>query len=71
MATKALDAHGREVLIRVIETGEPFGELCMCAEQGGLRGTTATAVIDCDIVEITAADFLPISKTTAAPFSPS
>jgi len=58
VATKALDAHRHEVLLRVIDAGEPFGELCMCAEQGGLRGTTATAVMDCDIVEITSADFL-------------
>ena len=55
---EATDADGRQVLVRSIDAGEPFGELCMCAERGGLRQTTATALIDSDVIEITHAEFL-------------
>lgn len=58
VAIRTSDRDGREALVRLIEAGEPFGELCVCAEGGGLRHTTANAVVDCDVLEITHAEFL-------------
>ncbi len=58
VAVRTSERDGREALIRLIEAGEPFGELCVCAEGGGLRRTSANAVVDCDILEITQAEFL-------------
>lgn len=56
-AVTASDAEGREVLIRLVEPGEPFGELCFCSEKEGIRRTTARAVNDCEAVEIKHRDF--------------
>lgn len=53
----ASDAEGREVIIRLVEPGEPFGELCFCSEKEGIRRTTARAVNDCEAVEIKHRDF--------------
>lgn len=43
--------------MRLIEAGEPFGELCFCARSGGLRPTFARAVVDSEAVEIKLTDF--------------
>ncbi|MGH9942477.1 MAG: Crp/Fnr family transcriptional regulator, partial [Pyrinomonadaceae bacterium] len=51
------DAEGREVILRLIEVGEPFGELCFCGKYK-LRGTTARASVVSEVVEINLVDFL-------------
>jgi CRP/FNR family cyclic AMP-dependent transcriptional regulator len=58
VAVMTSDQEGREMILRVIDEGEPFGELCFCAEQGSKRQTTARAVTDTDVVEIKFNDFL-------------
>ena len=46
------DTAGHEVIIRVIEPGQPFGELCFCAEHGAVRDNSARAMADCEAVEV-------------------
>lgn len=57
-AILACDADGRETILRLIEAGEPFGELCFCAAQNGTRQTTARALMAGEAVEIKFIDFL-------------
>lgn len=57
MAIMTSDLEGRELIVRVIEAGEPFGELCFCATEGGIRQTFARAVVDSEAVEVKLADF--------------
>jgi len=52
------DAEGHEVIVRVIEKGEPFGELCFCSDRESLRQTFARAVVESEAVEIKLADFM-------------
>lgn len=58
VAVMTSDAEGHEIIINVIQIGEPFGELCFCAEENGLRMTTARAVIESEAVEISYKDFM-------------
>jgi len=58
VAVMTSDAEGHEIIISVIKVGEPFGELCFCSEEKGLRMTTARAVIESDVIEISYRDFL-------------
>lgn len=58
VAIQAIDPEGRDVILRLIEAQEPFGELCFCSEGSGRRDTVASPLMDSDIVEITLADFL-------------
>jgi CRP-like cAMP-binding protein len=51
--------HERPVALRTIEPNQPFGELCLCSVRGGLRGTTASAVIASETFEIKLVHFLP------------
>ncbi len=46
------DANGRDLLLQTVKPFEPFGELCFCAEEGGLRRTFARACADAVVVEI-------------------
>jgi len=46
------DANGRDLLLQIVKPSEPFGELCFCAEEGGLRRTFARACADAVVVEI-------------------
>jgi len=46
------DAAGREVILRVVEAGEPFGELCFCGGPSKVRQTTVRAVLPSEAVEI-------------------
>ncbi|HLG18148.1 MAG TPA: Crp/Fnr family transcriptional regulator [Blastocatellia bacterium] len=57
VAVMTSDKEGREVIVRLIGAGEPFGELCFCARAGGLRQTFARAVVDCEAVEVKLTDF--------------
>jgi len=42
----------RPVLLLTIEARQPFGELCLCTTRTRTRGTTATALIACEAIEI-------------------
>ncbi len=64
VAVRITDVEGRELTVRVIEAGQPFGELCFCAEQNGRRRTSAIALYDSDATEITHADFLNHLQTS-------
>ena len=48
----------RPVLLRTIEADESFGELCLCTTRTRTRGTTASALIACEAIEIKLSQFL-------------
>lgn len=50
--------ENREVLLRTVEPGEPFGELCFCAENGGRRASTAAATAESEVLEVGLRDLL-------------
>jgi CRP-like cAMP-binding protein len=50
--------HERPVALRTIEPNQPFGELCLCSVLGGVRGTTACAVVASETFEIKLIQFL-------------
>ena len=50
--------HERPVALRTIEPNQPFGELCLCSVRGGVRGTTAAAVVASETFEIKLIQFL-------------
>lgn len=52
------DSEGNEVIMQVIEKGEPFGELCFCSQEKGLRLTTGRAIIESEVLEIKYRDFV-------------
>ncbi len=59
------DRDGRELVLGVIEAGEPFGELCFCApKKHFLRGTYARAVIKSEVLEIKLDAFLSYLQTS-------
>ena len=33
------DPQARDILLQAVTAGEPFGELCFCAETGGVRNS--------------------------------
>jgi CRP/FNR family cyclic AMP-dependent transcriptional regulator len=59
------DPQGNEVIMQVIGAGEPFGELCFCAEEDGLRHTIARAITGCEAVEIKRPDFVNYLRDNA------
>lgn len=48
----------RPVLLRTIEADQSFGELCLCTTRARTRGTTASALIACEAIEIKLSQFL-------------
>ena len=58
VAVMSGDSEGNEVIMQVIERGEPFGELCFCSQEKGLRHTTARAVVESEALEIKHGDFV-------------
>ncbi|MBA3440809.1 MAG: Crp/Fnr family transcriptional regulator [Pyrinomonadaceae bacterium] len=56
------DMEGREVVLRMIEVGEPFGELCFCGRYK-LRGSFARTATPSEAVEINLADFMEYLQT--------
>ncbi|MBD0373807.1 MAG: Crp/Fnr family transcriptional regulator [Pyrinomonadaceae bacterium] len=58
VAILAEEKDGREILIRLVESGEPFGELCFCDGPTAYRQTTARASISARAVEIKLPDFI-------------
>ena len=59
------DEAGCEVIVRVIQPGESFGELCFCAERNRPRQNCARAVVDSDILEIAFDDFMSYLQNDA------
>jgi CRP-like cAMP-binding protein len=67
VAVMSGDSEGNEVIMQVIERGQPFGELCFCSQEKGLRHTTGRAVIESEVLEITHRDFVAyLQKNTDA-----
>ena len=52
------DAEGHEVIMRMIGTGELFGEICFCAPEKGLQHTVARAIVASEALEIKCRDFV-------------
>jgi CRP-like cAMP-binding protein len=52
------DSEGGEVIMQVIEKGEPFGEFCFCSQEKGLRHTTGRAVVESEVLEVKYRDFV-------------
>ncbi len=52
------DDAGCEVIIRVLKPGEPFGELCFCAERDRPRKNCAQASVDSMALEVGFDDFM-------------
>jgi CRP/FNR family cyclic AMP-dependent transcriptional regulator len=48
----------RPVLLRTVEADHVFGELCLCATRARTRGTTASALIACEAIEIKPSHFM-------------
>lgn len=59
------DSEGNEVIMQVIERGEPFGELCFCSQEKGLLHTTARAVTESEALEISHSDFVSYLQQNA------
>jgi CRP/FNR family cyclic AMP-dependent transcriptional regulator len=62
----ALDSAGDQHIIRVVNTGEIFGELCFCAHRGEHLGTIARATTISQIAEASYKDFLQSLRNDAA-----
>ncbi len=59
------DSDGRELVLGVIEAGEPFGELCFCApKKHFLRGNYARATLKSEVLEIKLDTFLSYLQTS-------
>ena len=43
--------------MRVVQPGEPFGELCFCATTDSRRHSFSRARVDCSVLEISSDDF--------------
>ncbi|MGB8508715.1 MAG: Crp/Fnr family transcriptional regulator, partial [Pyrinomonadaceae bacterium] len=52
------DSEGNEVIMQVIEKGEPFGELCFCSQEKGVRHTIGRAVVESEVIDIKHRDFM-------------
>jgi CRP-like cAMP-binding protein len=48
----------RPVILRTIEAGQSFGELCVCTSRSRTRGTTAHALVACEAAEIKLSAFV-------------
>jgi CRP/FNR family transcriptional regulator len=48
----------RPVLLRTVEAKQSLGELCLCTTRTRTRGTTASALIACEAIEIKLRQFL-------------
>lgn len=59
------DSEGNEVIMQVIGRGEPFGELCFCSQEKGLRHTTARAVVESEALEVRYSDFVSYLQKNA------
>ncbi len=48
----AFDADGRQFTMRVVQAGEPFGELCFCSVTDSRRHSFSRTVVDSSVIEI-------------------
>jgi CRP-like cAMP-binding protein len=60
------DQNGNELLLQIVRPSEPFGELCFCAEEGGVRRTSARTCGDTVVVEIAYDVFVEYLQRTPA-----
>ena len=58
--------YERPVALRTIEPDQPFGELCLCSARGGVRGTTAHALVESEMLEIKLSNFLSYVRQNPA-----
>lgn len=58
------DPQARDILLQTVTAGEPFGELCFCAETGGIRNTVARTLQPVTMVEIDYVAFLKYVRAT-------
>ena len=56
----------RPIALRTIEPDQPFGELCLCSARGGVRGTTARALVESETLEIKLSNFLSYVRQNPA-----
>lgn len=61
-----LDADGGQQILRVVNAGEVFGELCFCAHRREHLGTIAKASTDSEVAETSYKDFLQSLQGDAA-----
>ena len=59
------DSEGDEVIMQVIGRGEPFGEICFCSQEKGLRHTTGRAVVESEVLEVGHRDFVSYLQKNA------
>lgn len=60
-----LAQNGRELVLGVVEAGEPFGELCFCAPKKQFsRGNYARATLKNEVLEIKLNDFMSSLQTS-------
>ena len=58
VAVSTATPEHRPVLLRTVEAGQPFGELCLCSARTRRRDTTASALVACEAVEVKLSHFL-------------
>jgi len=58
VAVMTVTPEHRPVLLRTIEADQSFGELCLCTTRTRTRGTTASALVACEAIEIKMGQFL-------------
>jgi CRP/FNR family cyclic AMP-dependent transcriptional regulator len=64
------DPQARDILLQTVNAGEPFGELCFCAETGGVRNSVARTCTAVTVVEIEYDAFLRHIQTTDGVLAP-
>lgn len=65
IAIVSIDRDGRELVLGVIEAGEPFGELCFCAPKKHFtRDNYARATVKSEVLEIKLDDFMSFLQTS-------
>ena len=52
VAIIACDAEGREFTMRVVQAGEPFGELCFCSVTDSRRHSFSRTLVDSGVIEV-------------------
>lgn len=57
-AVMTSDRDGNEIIVRVVEAGEPLGELCFCSHQTEPHETVARAIVESTAVEVRYEDFV-------------
>jgi len=58
VAVMTATPHDRPVVLRTVEAGQAFGELCVCASRARTRGTVARALAACEAIEVKLSTFI-------------